>query len=180
MRISSILNKQNLLCLLLMLPFAVQASGGGSHASLGEAADNLMTPVSFMTKLALLACYIIGIALLLAAIAQYKIHRQSPKLVPLTTPITLLVIGLTALGIPYATYMFGDTFSAEEQNPTSQSSSTLPLPDLNSNKGPKLPAGQKRNAEPVPPPPPAAAEPVAPPPSDSGGGRWTDDPRYNP
>lgn len=178
MRISSIMNKQNLLCLLLMLPFSLQASGGGSHASLGEAADNLMTPVSFMTKLALLACYIIGIALLLAAIAQYKIHRQSPKLVPLTTPITLLVIGLTALGIPYATYMFGDTFSAEEQNPTGQSSSNLPLPDLNANKGPKLPNSGKKSAEPLPPPPPAA-EPVAPPPSDSGGGRWTEDPKYN-
>ncbi len=176
MRISSILNKQNLLCLLLMLPFTLQASGG-THASLGEAADNLMTPVSFMTKLALLACYIIGIALLLAAIAQYKIHRQSPKLVPLTTPITLLVIGLTALGIPYATYMFGDTFSAEEQHPTGQSSSNLPLPDLNANKGPKLPNSEQRRNETLPPPPPA--ESVAPPPPSEGGGRWTEDPRYN-
>ncbi|HRE30899.1 MAG TPA: hypothetical protein PLD88_02895 [Candidatus Berkiella sp.] len=158
------------LWLLLLLPFSLYA--GGEHASIGEAAENLMAPVSFMTKLALLACFIIGVALLLGALAQYKIHRQSPKLVPLTTPITLFVLGLISIGIPFATNMFGESFSSEQQSSSTTRSSGLPLPDLNSNKGSKLPNAPKKQVE-LPP-----AEPVQEPPPSSGG-RWTDDPQYN-
>lgn len=176
MRIYSVMKKMSML-LLLLAPFALQAEN-----SLGEAADSLMTPVSIMTKLALLACYIIGIALLLASIAQYKIHRQSPKLVPLTTPITLLLLGLTAIAIPYASNMFGETYSAEQQKP-SQSKSTLDLPDLNASKGPRLPNSRPKpddRATP-PPPPPSSSTPTEPPPPPppASGGHWTDDPEYN-
>lgn len=168
MRIYSGLKKLSAL-LLLLVPFSLLAS------SIGDAADSLMTPVAIMTKLALLACYIIGIALLLASIAQYKIHRQSPKLVPLTTPITLLVLGLVAIGIPYATNLFGESYSAEQQKP-SQSKSTLILPDLNASKGPSLPSARPKD-ETAPPPPSSTPESTQPPPS--SGGRWTDDPEYN-
>ncbi len=169
MRIYPIIKKSSVFLMLLITPFSLFAD-----ISLGEASTNLMTPVSFITKLALLSCYIIGIALVLASIAQYKIHRQSPKLVPLTTPITLLILGLTAIGIPYATNMFGDSYSAEQQHPTERKSSGLVLPDVNSNKGPSLPSAPapKRDSEPSSAPAPAAAEP---PPSS---GRWTDDPQY--
>lgn len=170
MRIYPIIKKSTVFLLLLITPFSVFA-----EISLGEASQNLMTPVSFITKLALLSCYIIGIALILASIAQYKIHRQSPKLVPLTTPITLLILGLTAIGIPYATNMFGDSYSAEQQHPTERKSSGLVLPDVNSNKGPSLPSAPapRRDSEPS-----SAPAPAEPPPS-SGSGHWTDDPRYN-
>jgi hypothetical protein len=170
MRIYSGLKKYGSL-LLLLVPFSLQA------ASVGEAADSLMNPVAIMTKLSLLACYIIGIALLLASIAQYKIHRQSPKLVPLTTPITLLLLGLVAIGIPYATNLFGESYSAEQQKP-SQSKSTLVLPDLNASKGPSLPNSRPKHEETVLPPPASSApESTEPPPS--SGSRWTDDPEYN-
>lgn len=170
MRIYPIMKKCSVFLILLITPFSLFAD-----ISLGEASTNLMTPVTFVTKLALLSCYIIGIALILASIAQYKIHRQSPKLVPLTTPITLLILGLTAIGIPYATNMFGDSYSAEQQHPTERKSSGLVLPDVNSNKGPSLPSAPapKKDYE------PSSAPPAAEPPPSSGGGHWTDDPQYN-
>lgn len=170
MRIYPIMKKCSVFLILLITPFSLFAD-----ISIGEASTNLMTPVSFVTKLALLSCYIIGIALVLASIAQYKIHRQSPKLVPLTTPITLLILGLTAIGIPYATNMFGDSYSAEQQHPTERKSSGLVLPDINSNKGPSLPSAPAPRRDNEPAPPPAAVEP----PPSSGGGHWTDDPQYN-
>ncbi len=172
MRIYSGLKKYGSLLLLLVVPFSLQAS------SIGDAADSLMTPVAIMTKLALLACYIIGIALLLASIAQYRIHRQSPKLVPLTTPITLLVLGLVAIGIPYATNIFGESYSAEQQKSGQTRKSTLILPDLNASKGPSLPNSGSKHEETVAPPPPPSAVPESPQPSPSSG-RWTDDPEYN-
>ncbi|MGE3320077.1 MAG: hypothetical protein AB7I18_12360 [Candidatus Berkiella sp.] len=168
--------KTGSLLLLLTMPLIAEAVSTGSSSSIGDAADSLMTPVAIMTKLSLLACYIIGIALILASIAQYKIHRQSPKLVPLTTPITLLLLGLTAVGIPYATNLFGESYSAEQQKPSETKSSGLPLPDLDANKGPRLPGSQQPKSD-ASPPPTVAPSPVEEPPS--SGGRWTDDPQYN-
>jgi len=175
MRIYSGFKKVVLFFCLLLTPMIALAVNTASSNSIGDAADSLMTPVAIMTKLALLACYIIGIALILASIAQYKIHRQSPKLVPLTTPITLLLLGLTAVGIPYATNLFGESYSAEQQKPSETKSSGLPLPNLDANKGPKLPGSQPKGET----PPPVDAPPVVEPPPPSGGGRWTDDPQYN-
>lgn len=163
---------------LLLLPTISMAVNSSSGTSLGAAADSLMTPVAIMTKLSLLACYIIGIALILASVAQYKIHRQSPKLVPLTTPITLLLLGLIAVGIPSAANLFGDSYSTEQTRPQGEKTSGIPLPDLDANKGPRLPGSQQPKGDSAPPPtvaPPAATEP----PPTSGGGRWTDDPQYN-
>lgn len=174
--------------------------------SIGDAAQNLMVPTEILTKLLLISCYIIGIALILGAIVQYKIHRQSPKLVPLTTPITLLILGLVSVFIPYGTKMFGPTFSAEGQSRLSEPKpNLLPLPDTT--KGPTLlplPPIQRSAPQPPPPaPPPQQQEYIAPsvqqvPPSNprpqyrhrdrkshtpSGGGggdgHWTSDPRYN-
>jgi len=68
--------------------------------------------------------------------------------------------------------MFGESFSSEQQSSSTTRSSGLPLPDLNSNKGSKLPNAPKKQVE-LPP-----AEPVQEPPPSSGG-RWTDDPQYN-
>lgn len=144
----------------------LSAFGGGTH-SIGDAAQNLMEPTAILTKLVLITCYIVGVALLFMAFAQYRIHRQSPKLVPLGTPITLLLLGLLSLGIPAGTHLFGDPHSAEDEAPRSKVKSPLPLPDVGP-KGPKIPAPERsrfsldRSPEP----------PAAPPPPDDKGYWW--------
>lgn len=155
------------LFLLLLLPAVAMAD-----ASIGDVADNLLGPTSIVTKLVEIACYIIGLAFILVGIAQYKIHKQSPKLVPLTTPILLVVLGAVALGIPYTTKM-GKTGRTE----TVKESTTLPLPDT-LNPGGTIPSPSNNQTTPTPPPSDTTAQPQTPP-SDSGGsGHWTDDPRY--
>ena len=107
--------------------------------SIGDVAQNLMAPTEVVTKLMLVACYVIGVALILVGLAQYKIHLQSPKLVPLTTPIALLILGTVALLIPYVSDKF-ETGNAQKQNLTTEKGSVLPLPDVNRNRGALLPA----------------------------------------
>lgn len=154
--------------------------------SIGDMAENIAIPTEMLTKLALIACYAIGVAFIFAALAQYKIHRQSPKLVPLTTPIVLLVLGFISIMIPYSTGLFGETFSAvvrAKDEGRYDGKNVLPLPDV-SKQGPLLPLPQspeqsqpqsqpQRQQE----PPPSQEIPSS---SDSsGGGHWTSDPRYN-
>jgi len=114
MNLSLLIKRICTLFILFMLPTLVWA-GSSSTGSIGDVAETLMGPTEIMTKLILVACYIIGIALLLVAMAQYKIHLQSPKLVPLTTPIALVILGVVALLIPYVTNKF-ETGNAEKQS----------------------------------------------------------------
>jgi hypothetical protein len=155
------------LFLLLLLPAAAMAD-----ASIGDIAENLLGPTSIVTKLVEIACYIIGLAFILVGIAQYKIHRQSPKLVPLTTPILLVVLGFVALGIPYTTQM-GKTGRTE----TVKEATTLPMPDT-TNPGGTIPYNPSSKQTPSTPPTDTPVQPQSPPPTDGGSGHWTDDPRY--
>lgn len=77
--------------------------------------ETLMTPTIVITKMLIFACYVVGAALIVASIAQYRNHLQSPKLVPLTTPVMLLVLGIALLLLPYASTLVQDTGSAAEQ-----------------------------------------------------------------
>ncbi len=153
---------RKILFLLLWLPLTVFAN------SLGDVAENLLGPTAFVTKLVIVACYAIGAILILMSFAQYKIHRQTPKLVPLTTPIALLILGIIALLIPYVTKMGG----AEPAENTDQKRNVLPLPDTTSNRGPTLPLP----GEPAVSPGTEQAPPSPPPPSQDSGssdGHWS-------
>jgi len=168
---------------ILCLVIAYFSSPVFATSSIGEIADNLMAPTAIITKMVLVACYIIGATLVFAALAQYKIHRQSPKLVPLSTPIALLILGVVSLLIPYATNMFGETFSAVEQDKgRSLQENLLPVPDT-TRKGPSLPISPQRNQNqntsqpaqsPVAPSSPSTDDPASQE-TDQSGGHWTND-----
>ncbi len=175
-----------LLLALVVLPVSVFAG------SVGDAADNLMGPTSIVMKVVDIGCYLIGLAFVMMSIAQYKIHRQSPKLVPLATPITLVILGVIALLIPYATKQ-GHT--GKNEVPQETRSSNLPLPGQEQ-KSPGLPyppghQQQSTQQEAQPQPEQQLEQPAASPsanPYDSGSssgssgggaGGWTTDPRYN-
>jgi len=156
-----------------------------ADTTLGDVAQNLLGPTSIVTKVMMLACYLVGAILVFLALAQYKIHRQSPKLVPLATPITMLVLGVVALLIPYVTKQF-ETGKAPVQS-ESRKSDLLPLPNLSNTRGPVLPApGSQVSPDSAPPrSAPASTAPEAPPQtspeaapeprsSEGQGGHWTD------
>ncbi|MFI4937618.1 MAG: hypothetical protein ACHQJ6_03810 [Candidatus Berkiellales bacterium] len=185
------LSKQFLLyafLLLALLPINVFAAG---TASFGDIAQNLLGPTTILTKLAQVACYIIGTALILGSIAQYKMHRLNPKLVPLTTPIALLVLGTITVLIPYSSKMFGETYSATEHAKGDEKDSVLPLPEPSKNNPGLLPLpGQEQSNQQQSNPPSQSNDQnagqgnsnyqdnqndVLPP---EGGGHWSNEPQY--
>jgi len=107
---SASLYKYVQLCLLLF-----PASSWAAQGSVAQITGDLMGPTAILTKLVLVACYMVGVGLIIFSIAQYKQHRQSPKLVPLGTPIILFILGVGALLIPYFSIISGDSASATEQ-----------------------------------------------------------------
>lgn len=170
--------------LLLLLPSTVWGD-----PSLGDVADSLMTPTEIITKLTVVASYIVGVGLLIFAIAQYKQHRQSPKLVPLTTPIMLVILGVCALLIPYVSIISGKSYSAVEQAKREGK-----LPPKSGALSPDLPTveGKKRLGPGRYAPEESRADPTGEDDvyddeyddvgdddyDDNTGGHWTSDPRY--
>ncbi len=72
-------------------------------ATLGDAAQNLHEITSGVRTLMELVSFVIGASLTIASVMLYRQHRASPKLVPLTTPFILLVLGLGTLTFLYYT-----------------------------------------------------------------------------
>ncbi len=75
--------------------------------SLGAMANTLLVGGGILTKLMWAACIVVGIALIAAAFTQFQIHRRNPKLVPLTTPVLYLILGIIAIAIPFINQVDG-------------------------------------------------------------------------
>jgi hypothetical protein len=76
--------------------------------SLGEVADVLFSGTNFLTKFFWVASILVGVFLLTGCMVHYKEHRNNPKLVPISTVITYLILGLVAIGIPFLNRLFGE------------------------------------------------------------------------
>jgi hypothetical protein len=67
----------------------------------GELATNISGPMSVLTDLVLAACYVVGIALFVGGIMQYRLHRLNAKQVPLTKPFFYWLMGIIVFLLPY-------------------------------------------------------------------------------
>lgn len=110
-------------------------------ATLGSLSENLLGPTTVVTQLLVYACYIVGVVFVFMAIAQYKVHRESPKLVPLSTPIMLALFGIILACLPYFSTLFNSGSALEyrrKEGVTEKEQKGLPLPplDLPRRKGP--------------------------------------------
>jgi hypothetical protein len=83
--------------------FALLYSGcaAAEGVALGDMAKTLLVGGGILTKLMWAVCIVVGIALIAAAFTQFQIHRRNPKLVPLTTPVLYLILGIVAIAIPF-------------------------------------------------------------------------------
>ncbi|HKY69280.1 MAG TPA: hypothetical protein VJ205_00120 [Gammaproteobacteria bacterium] len=138
--------------------------------TLGGAAQNLLTPTEILTKLVIFACYVGGVGICLTALVQYNIHRKNPKLVPLTTPVMLLIVGIILIFLPYFSTVFSDTFvdrPATEKSSYGSSTRTFELPTTKGDRTKqRTPSVPKTEEKPIAPPLPPK------------GSHWSDDPRY--
>jgi hypothetical protein len=90
-----------------------------SAGSLGEFSDTLTFGANILTKLMWAACIITGIVMIAASFTQFQIHRYNPKLVPLTTPVLYLILGVMAIAIPFAGRIFDakDAYVGSQEEP---------------------------------------------------------------
>lgn len=75
--------------------------------ALGDMAKTLLVGGGILTKLMWAVCIVVGIALIAAAFTQFQIHRRNPKLVPLTTPVLYMILGIIAIAIPFFSQVEG-------------------------------------------------------------------------
>lgn len=87
------------ICALGLLPSVVLAEVHGTKLS--EVVSTLAVGGDVLSKVMWAASIIVGIALIAAGFTQFQIHRRNPKLVPLTTPVMYLILGVAAVAIPF-------------------------------------------------------------------------------
>jgi hypothetical protein len=85
------------------LIFSLVIMTGFVHADvpLKEVSSTLLVGGDALTRVIWAACIVVGIMLIAAAFTQFQIHRRNPKLVPLTTPVMYLILGVAAIAIPF-------------------------------------------------------------------------------
>lgn len=98
---------------------------------LKDVSSTLLVGGNILTKLVWAACIVVGVMLIAAAFTQFQIHRRNPKLVPLTTPVMYLLLGIAAIALPFikqvSTFIDGKPINANKpayQAPSTTNSGT--------------------------------------------------------
>ena len=166
-----------------LIALGVFFSIGAYAADLGTVSEDLLAPTAIVTQILVYVCYIVGAIFFFMAMAQYKVHRESPKLVPLSTPIMFVLFGAILALLPYVSGKFNSGSALEyikRGDFKEEGHKGLALPALNIPKrqGPgdfsrTLPDNPA--AEPSPRPVPSRPVVV---PVPEGGGHWSDEPQY--
>jgi len=98
----------------VMLTVLYSGCACAEGVALGDMANTLLVGGGILTKLMWAVCIVVGIALIAAAFTQFQIHRRNPKLVPLTTPVLYLILGIIAIAIPFAGQVEGFLSSGQK------------------------------------------------------------------
>ncbi len=93
--------KMRLISCSIMLTLLYSGYAYADGVALGDMANTLLVGGNILTKLMWAVCIVVGIALIAAAFTQFQIHRRNSKLVPLTTPVLYLILGIIAIAIPF-------------------------------------------------------------------------------
>jgi hypothetical protein len=72
----------------------------GNSTSLGDVAANLTAPISAVRYAFNAACYILGAGFLLSSLFRFGRYRQNQQEAPLSSVVTLLLIGLVLIILP--------------------------------------------------------------------------------
>jgi Ca2+/H+ antiporter len=87
-----------LLCIFIS---AFGATFAHADVSLGDVANAMMVPTNMMSTTLIDIAYILGVALFLSGLAQYREHRNNPGGVPFLRPLILLILGVIVFCIPW-------------------------------------------------------------------------------
>jgi hypothetical protein len=88
------------ICGLGIIPGLALADGG-----VGDVANNLMDPLTFMGDFLQAGCFIVGGGFIFASVVKFFDHRRSPTMVPLSTVVLLFIAGLVLVALPFLSYV---------------------------------------------------------------------------
>lgn len=88
-----------ILFLLPLFVYAAQQKAG--LPGIGNVAQNLMEPVSLMADFIDTACFVLGGSFILASVVKYFEHKRSPLMVPISTVVFLLIVGIVLVCLPF-------------------------------------------------------------------------------
>lgn len=95
-----------LVCTITVYSIFSIAFGTEEH-SIPTVGERLMSFTDVLTRLMLVACFVVGVGFIFVAILQYQTHRRNPKFVPLDKPVWYLILGLLLIGIIFLEEIFG-------------------------------------------------------------------------
>lgn len=96
-----IMNLLRFLALVSCSVFTGTVLGADDGVPLADVIGTLLVGGDVLSKLMWAVCIVVGVALIAAAFTQFQIHRRNPKLVPLTTPVLYLILGICAIALPF-------------------------------------------------------------------------------
>lgn len=82
-----------------------------AKASAGAFAGDVLGPVLIVADFVGTASLIIGGSLLFGSLIRYRQYKVNPLAHPISTVVTLFLIGILLLILPFSAMVVGDTFS---------------------------------------------------------------------
>jgi hypothetical protein len=74
----------------------------GPGIGFGSVANNLLEPIGLLADFVYAACFLIGGSFIFACPIKFIEHRRSPIMVPVSTPVFLLIFGAALILTPFA------------------------------------------------------------------------------
>ncbi|OGT37908.1 MAG: hypothetical protein A3F12_07240 [Gammaproteobacteria bacterium RIFCSPHIGHO2_12_FULL_38_14] len=80
---------------------AVQADSTVQSLGLGRVMQNMLDPLSVLSDFIQTACFVIGGSFIFASFIKYIEHRRNPLMVPISTVVLLLIMGIVLVLLPF-------------------------------------------------------------------------------
>jgi len=84
----------------LIILFSVSECYGAKPVHIGDVSKNILGLASGITDVIFKLCYVIGIALFVGSLMQFKEHRDRPANVRISQPLMMLVFGFAIIMLP--------------------------------------------------------------------------------
>lgn len=101
--------KKMMLVLLALVSFTVGTAALAAVSGIGGVATQVTSNLAAVARLITGLSYVIGFAMVVAALVKFKAHKDNPTQIPIGTPIALLFVGAALIFIPSVLKVGGGT-----------------------------------------------------------------------
>jgi heme/copper-type cytochrome/quinol oxidase subunit 2 len=90
---------------LITLTLLILSFSGFADGNAGDVASNTNTILDNVIGIITVILYIAALGVFVSATMKYRIHRQNPQQIPLSTPLTELVLAIVLAALPTVSKM---------------------------------------------------------------------------